>query len=533
MSVSEVIGNVKGVESTGPNRPTKYVLPSNVRQCTNIKGASGGGNSVYYTVKIEDGRILSVPRFSQALEKSGRSMVCDETGSMVPEGDVYALNDHLDEYPEIKERIGKEGKGVYIYYGRYYGCRQFVNEKLPNRVFSSLSELNRALPKDIPRSPEKMCKNGDDCRGIDGGCFYNHNKKPLCKNDSSCKNLRCGDNHSQGRVKFVLEKRIEHLKKGEVAHDDDEFGHLNYLADFVDDDEDVCVVVPSDSGVSKKLSSNDSKVLQLEKLEKQLESLKRPSKPSYESSYPVLNSGKVAKKSNWDDAVAKRKSEEDEKRKNEEDKKFLEENLREYQEKLEESEEFIARCTDLVQKQSQRITELEDEVQSLKGLLNKAQSNVYQTPPKTIRGPPGAPEKGKLVSIVSPEKNEIKTDEKDSKSEAVVTKKSYVRSVYIEEESTPVVEEDSKISDGFIEVPVKGASNQSEKESSGTGSYKNPFESLVESVLEDDDSDSSPKSDVSVRKESTKVSDDSAQEGSKSKKGKKQKTKKVVLSGYL
>lgn len=479
---------------------------------------------------------FSFSEFSKALEQSGRSMVLDETGSMVPEGDVFALKEHLEDYPEIKERIGKEGKGVYIYYGRYYGCRQFVNDKLPNRVFSSLDDLNRFLPKDTPRPPEQMCPNGDDCRGIDGGCPRNHSKKPMCKDDPSCKNWRCGDNHSKGRVKFVLEKKIEHLKKGEVAHDGDEFGHLNHLADFIDDDENVCVVVPSDA---KKLPPKSSKRVQLDKLEKQLDSLKKPSKPSYESSYPELNPGKgskVTKNSNWDDAVAKTKSEEVERRKNEEEKKSLKKSLEEYQEKLEESEELVTRCVDLIEKQSKKITELEDDkekqsqrITELEDLLRKAQSNVYQTPPKTIKGPPGAPVKSKLVPLISPG---IKTDKEDSKSEDTVTKKtSHVRSVYVEG-PTPVVEEASKSSDGFTKVPVKDTSNQSEKESSGSKVCKNPFEPLFDSVQEDDDNASLPKSDVSAEKEGAKASDDSAQDGAKLKKVKKQRSKKVVL-GFL
>merc|ERR1711916_276626 len=113
--------------------------------------------------------------------------------------------------------------------------------------------------------------------------------------------------------------------------------------------------------------------------------------------------------------------------------------------KLDESEELVTRCVSLIEKQSERITELEDDkekqsqrITELEDLLRKALSNVYQTPPKTIKGPPGAPVKSKLVPLISPG---IETDKKDSKSEDTVPKKtSHVRSVYVEG-PTPVVEE--------------------------------------------------------------------------------------------
>jgi len=64
---------------------------------------------------------------------------------------------------------------------------------------------NRAL------HPEMLCKNGLSCHGINGGCSFNHDGMPWCKNDknssSRCRSSKCKYNHGRGRVKHDNLKR--------------------------------------------------------------------------------------------------------------------------------------------------------------------------------------------------------------------------------------------------------------------------------------------------------------------------------------
>ena len=143
-------------------------------------------------VVLSDGRQLVFASFEDACRKAkAKFKACPFSGRPVPIGpqNIRQLCRYLKtSYPEVFETLTSNGriKTLYVFDDGYY---------LNNRTLH----------------PEMVCKNGLSCHGLNGGCSFNHDGMPWCKNDknssSRCRSSKCKYNHGRGRVKHDNLKR--------------------------------------------------------------------------------------------------------------------------------------------------------------------------------------------------------------------------------------------------------------------------------------------------------------------------------------
>ena len=203
-----------------------------------------------FNVMLE-GRELSFPSLSEALEVSGYKMVqCPHVeGWTVPQGDVFRLQAHLRYHdPETfaalleESKMPKFFKNLYVYPDGYYLERRFISSHLPEKSFATKDELDRELKRVNPRDRsefhlEKSCPHGQDCRGIGGSCFYNHTGAQLCRHEKDstnrCGKNSCGYNHWSGRARFVVGKRIAIIEKLIEDESDDNEKAVELVVDSI------------------------------------------------------------------------------------------------------------------------------------------------------------------------------------------------------------------------------------------------------------------------------------------------------------
>jgi hypothetical protein len=229
----------------------KIVLPSNVMVTQNTHDAKGKKlkkSWESFNVKGKDGAIRSFSSLDRALKFSGFKMVpCPQVeGWMVPEGDVFRLQAHLrhhssDTFAALLKESGmpKFFKKLYVYPDGYSLEPRFISPHCAGRSFGTKKDLDDALKRANPRPTseffrEKTCPHGQDCRGKNGACPFNHGM-PICKWEKN-ENQRCGNpfckfDHYAGKAEHTICKRIAHeegkLTSGKLEKVSDESPDLN------------------------------------------------------------------------------------------------------------------------------------------------------------------------------------------------------------------------------------------------------------------------------------------------------------------
>ena len=165
-----------------------------------------------------NGSWRAYPSKQDAYTAVGAKMVkCPLSDRMVPEGDVSAMCRYLArEHREVWNGLKENGdiRNLFVYADRYDTRRRYKHDKLPGVSFTTKSDLDKALGRTTNGpvlveaiSPEKACRNGDGCRGKNGGCGFNHEGQAMCrheKSSSGCNNLRCSFNHNENHIKSTI-----------------------------------------------------------------------------------------------------------------------------------------------------------------------------------------------------------------------------------------------------------------------------------------------------------------------------------------
>ena len=218
-------GNTQAIDST--NSPTPWfftfesqkenagVIPSGMKFFPKGPKSSCDGWEV-----LIDGTWRGFPSKEDAYTAVGiKKVKCPLSNHMVPEGDVgaicrYLARYHPDEWTRLKGICNGRVKTLYVYTDCYSPTRRYKHDKLPGVSFATKSDLDKALGRTtkgkVPietTSPEKPCRNGNGCRGKDGGCGFNHEGQKMCrheKSSSGCTNLRCSFNHNEDHIKKTI-----------------------------------------------------------------------------------------------------------------------------------------------------------------------------------------------------------------------------------------------------------------------------------------------------------------------------------------
>ena len=139
---------------------------------------------------------------------------CPIDGRPVPIGveQVQTLVNYLRNiHPGEFQRLVREAEGrirtLYVYPDCYSVSRRFINHRFPDISFETKSQLDMALKTGTPLFPETDCHHGNKCRGLKGGCGFNHPDAGWCEWEKSstkrCHSKFCAKNHGRGRMKFI------------------------------------------------------------------------------------------------------------------------------------------------------------------------------------------------------------------------------------------------------------------------------------------------------------------------------------------
>ena len=129
----------------------------------------------------------------------------------------YLMKCHQGEFERLAREAGGHIRTLYVYPDCYSVTRRFINHRFPDMSFETKSQLDMALKTGTPLFPETDCHHGEKCRGIKGGCGFNHPGAGWCDWEKSptkrCYNKFCGKNHGRGRMKFIT--RLNNSSSGE------------------------------------------------------------------------------------------------------------------------------------------------------------------------------------------------------------------------------------------------------------------------------------------------------------------------------
>ena len=163
----------------------------------------------------------------------------------------YLRNIHRGEFERLVREAGGHIRTLYVYPDCYSVTRRFINHRFPDMSFETKSQLDMALKTGTPLFPETDCHHGEKCRGIKGGCGFNHPGAGWCNWEKSptkrCYNKFCGKNHGRGRMKFITKSssggetkpKVVKKKKPEPKNDELKPKSSNPFEGLVDEEEEV------------------------------------------------------------------------------------------------------------------------------------------------------------------------------------------------------------------------------------------------------------------------------------------------------